>query len=100
MAHIQNDALISTGGVIHQLKGKHMLYLSEYSAGSVYNRTNSLTRILHLVFIIVMLLLFLARNKILLKHVLASHDCAGLLVHLGNPTHILTHHIHEYQVDI
>jgi hypothetical protein len=46
-----------------------MLYLSENSAGLVYYRPNYLTRILHLVSIIVMLSLFLARNKILLKHV-------------------------------
>ncbi len=45
--------------------------LSEYSAGLVYYRTNDLTRILHLVSIIVMLSLFLARNKILRK--LVSH---------------------------
>ncbi len=69
MAHIHNDATIPTKGVIYQSKGKHMLYLSEYSAGSVYYRTNNLIRILHLVFIIVMLSLFLAHNKILLKHV-------------------------------
>jgi hypothetical protein len=43
-----------------------MLYLSEYSAGSVFYRTNNSTRILHLVSIIVMLSLFLARDKILL----------------------------------
>jgi hypothetical protein len=46
-----------------------MLYLSEYFAGLVYYRTNNSTRILHLVSIIVMLSVFLARNKILLKHV-------------------------------
>ncbi len=44
-----------------------MLNLSEYSAGSVYYRPNNLTTILHLVSIIVMLLLFLAHDKILLK---------------------------------
>jgi hypothetical protein len=52
-----------------------MLYLSEYSAGLVYYRTNNLTRILHLVSVIVMLLLFLAHNKILLKHV--HHNLGG-----------------------
>jgi hypothetical protein len=46
-----------------------MLYLSEYTDGSVYYRIKNLTRILHLVSIIVMLLLFLARNNILLKHI-------------------------------
>ncbi len=54
---------------MYQLKEKHMLYLSEYSAGLVYYKTNDLTRILHLVSIIAMLLLFFARDKILLKHV-------------------------------
>jgi hypothetical protein len=40
-----------------------MLYLSEYSAGLVYYRTNNLRIILHLLSIIVMLSLFLAHNK-------------------------------------
>jgi hypothetical protein len=46
-----------------------MLYASEYSDGLNYYRTNNLTTILHLVSIIVMLSLFLARDKILLKQV-------------------------------
>jgi hypothetical protein len=45
-----------------------MLYMSEYYTGLVYYRTNNLTTILHVVSIIVMLSLFLACNKILLKH--------------------------------
>jgi hypothetical protein len=58
-----------TRGITYQLEGKLMLYTSEYSAGSDYYRTKDLTMILHLVSIIVMLLLFLACNKILLKQV-------------------------------
>jgi hypothetical protein len=58
-----------------------MLYISEYSAELVYYGTNYVTTILHLVSIIVMLLLFLARNKMLLKHVcntrFAMYLCTG-----------------------
>jgi hypothetical protein len=61
--HYTENSLIKR----YQSKGKHMLYLSEYSTGSVYYRTNNLTTILHLVSVIVMLSLFLACNKILLK---------------------------------
>ena len=53
-----------------------MLYLSEYSAGLVYYRTNDSTTIFHLVSIIEMLSL-LARDKILLKHV-QKIDAFGL----------------------
>jgi hypothetical protein len=58
-----------TRGITYQSNGKHMLYMSEYSAGSKYYRTNNLTAILHLVSIIAMLLLLLACDKIHLKHV-------------------------------
>jgi hypothetical protein len=64
-----------TRGVISQSKGKHMLYLSEYSAGLIYYRTNNLTTMLHLVPIIVMLLLISAHNKILLK--LVPQNCTS-----------------------
>jgi hypothetical protein len=59
-----------------------MLYLSEYSAGLVYSRTNNLIMILHLVSIIVMLLLFLARDKIILKLVM-SRCGSGAAVHVN-----------------
>jgi hypothetical protein len=61
-----------TRGITYQLKGKHMLYTSEYSAGSNYYRTNDLSTILHLVSIFAILSLFLACNKIHLKHVLPA----------------------------
>jgi hypothetical protein len=32
--------------------------------------------------------------------VTALHGGAGLVIHLGHLPHLLTHHIHEYQVDI
>jgi hypothetical protein len=35
-----------------------------------------------------------------LKITVASHGGAGLVIHLGHPPHLLTHHIHKYQVDI
>jgi hypothetical protein len=44
-----------------------MFFMFEYSAGSVYHRTYDLKMILHLLSIIVMLFLFLAHDKILLK---------------------------------
>jgi hypothetical protein len=56
-----------TRDVIYQSKEKHMFYMSEYSTGLVYYRTNDLTTILHLLSIIVMLSIFLACDKILLK---------------------------------
>jgi hypothetical protein len=34
------------------------------------------------------------------RTVLASHGGAGLVVHSSHSPHLLTHHIHEYQVDI
>jgi hypothetical protein len=65
--------------ITYQSKGKHMLYTSEYSAGSNYYRTNNLTTILHLVSIIAMLSLFLTRDKILLKQVPPNRHSAQLI---------------------